>query len=124
MIKLCDIKIVKPQHLIYTECLVTRRFQSHWEKANVSPIHKKREQTVEENDRLNTSGKMFKKLTGISQKNSLSCLESCSLNWRRFERNFSRLWENGLAGEIVCVLNSDLRGHIRKFLAGFWNYRP
>ena len=68
-------------------------------KANVSPIHKKREQTVEENDRLNTSGQIFKKLTGISQKNSLSCLESCSLNWRRF----SLLPANGLAGEILYV---------------------
>ena len=31
---------------------------------------------------------------GCSQKNSLSCLESCSLNWRHFERNFSHLRAN------------------------------
>ena len=54
-----------------------------------------------------------------SQKNSLSCLESYSLNWQRFERNFSHLRANGLVGESVCVLNSDICGHIRKFLAGF-----
>ena len=38
-----------------------------------------------------------------SQKNSLSCLESCSLNWRRFERNFSHLRANVLAGEVVYM---------------------
>ena len=32
--------------------------------------------------------------------NGLSCLESCSLNWRRFERNFSHLQANVLARKL------------------------
>ena len=48
MIKLCDIEIIKPLYLIYTECLETGRFLSSWKKANVLPIYKKREQTAEE----------------------------------------------------------------------------
>ena len=38
-----------------------------------------------------------------SQTNRSSCLESRSLNWRCFERNFSHLQANGFAGEIVYV---------------------
>ena len=47
-----------------------------------------------------------------SQKNSLSCLESCSLNWRRFERNFSHLRANGLAGEMMETLKQKTTAKI------------
>ena len=46
---------------------------------------------------------VFQFPSDCSQKNSLSCLESCSLNWRRFKRNFSHLQANVLAGEIVYI---------------------
>ena len=66
MIKLCDIEIVKPLYLIYTECLETGRFPSSWKKANVLPIYKKENRQLKKNYRpiflLPICGKIFEKL--------------------------------------------------------------
>ena len=66
MIKLCDIKTVKPLYLIYMKCLETGRFPSSWKKANVLPIHKRENRKLKKNYRpislLPICGKIFKKL--------------------------------------------------------------
>ena len=66
MIKLCDIEIVKPLYLIYTECLETGRFPSSWKKADVLPIHRKENRQLKKNYRsislLPICGKIFGKL--------------------------------------------------------------
>ena len=63
MIKLCDIEIVKPPYLIYTECLETNRFPSSWKKANILPIHKEENRQLKNNYRpislLPMGGKIF-----------------------------------------------------------------
>ena len=46
MLKICDYSIVRPLCLIYKECLGTGNFPMSWKKANVLPIHKKREQAT------------------------------------------------------------------------------
>ena len=51
MIKLCDIEIVKPLYLIYTECLETGRFPSSWKNAIVLPIHKQENRQLKKNYR-------------------------------------------------------------------------
>ena len=66
MIKLCDIEIVRPLYLIYTECLETGRFLSSWKKANVLPIYRKEDRQLKKNYRpislLTICGKIFEKL--------------------------------------------------------------
>ena len=66
MIKLCNIEIVKPLYLLYTECLETGRFPSSWKKANVLPIYKKENRQLKKNYRpislLPICGKIFEKL--------------------------------------------------------------
>ena len=80
MIKICDISIVKPLHLIFEECLKTGTYPSLWKKANVLLIHKKDSRSCKTNYRpislLPVFGKLFEKIIfdsiyGHLQKNSL-----------------------------------------------------
>ena len=41
MINICDFTIVEPFCMIFGKCLETGQYPSTWEKANISPVHKK-----------------------------------------------------------------------------------
>ena len=49
MVKICDDSICKPLKLIFQFCLGSGKFPSKWKKANVIPIHKKRDKQILKN---------------------------------------------------------------------------
>ena len=49
MIKLCGESLVLPLNLIFNNILRTAKFPKQWKRANVTPVHKKREQTANQN---------------------------------------------------------------------------
>ena len=62
MIKVCDVAIVNPLHLIYKKCLETGRFPISWKKGNVLPIHKKKTDSWRKTiSPLPICGKIFEK---------------------------------------------------------------
>ena len=49
--KLCDKTILKPLSIIFNNCKLKKTFPNLWQKANVVPIHKKREKDLVKNYR-------------------------------------------------------------------------
>ena len=43
MLKICGSSIYKPLEMIFKQCIETGVFPSEWKKANIVPIHKKRD---------------------------------------------------------------------------------
>ena len=66
MIKICDIRIVKPLCLIYNQCLPSGIFPEIWKKGNVIPVHKKERRQLKKHYRqtslLPICAKISKKL--------------------------------------------------------------
>ena len=49
MLKICGFSIYKPLEMIFKQCIETGFFPSEWKKANIVPIHKKRDKQTLEN---------------------------------------------------------------------------
>ena len=66
MIKLCGNSICKPRSIIFKDCLNEAKFPHEWKKANVVPLHKKRNKQSLENCRsislLTICSKIFERL--------------------------------------------------------------
>ena len=72
MLKICGSFIYKPLEMIFKQCIGTVFFPSEWKKANIVPIHKKRDKQTLENYRpvslLPICGKTFERLIFIENK--------------------------------------------------------
>ena len=85
MLKRCGSSIYKPLEMIFKQWIETGIFPSEWKKANVVPIHKKRDKQTLENYRpmslLHICGKtlqllMFNEMFNFFIENKLFFIES------------------------------------------------
>ena len=88
MIKMCDKSILKPLMIIFRNCLNDGIFPMSWNKANITPIHKKGDKCTISNYRpisvLPICGKLFEKIIFLDLYNFLSSNEILNINQSGF----------------------------------------